>query len=105
MSTPDGLDTQKRLVAALSAIEDPELGVDIMSLGLVRVAELRGDTLNIRMTLTSPACPVGPWLQSQVREAAQSVLPEHTIHVEIEHDPPWSPREMNEEARKTLGYR
>ena len=95
---------ENALLHALGQIEDPELGVDIVSLGLVRTAALEGDSLSIEMTLTSPACPVGPWLQQQVAEAAQGVFPDHTVDVQIVHEPPWSPKEMNPSARRKLGY-
>jgi len=95
---------EQALLDALGQIEDPELGVDIISLGLVRVAVVQGDTLSIEMTLTSPACPVGPWLKEQVAEAAQGVFPEHKVIVTIVHEPPWSPKEMSPAARRELGY-
>lgn len=89
---------------ALEDVVDPELGVDIVHLGLLRKVELEGDTLRVAITPTSPACPVGPWMVDQAREILLERFPTLTqVEVELVWEPPWSPDEMSPEARSALG--
>ncbi len=94
-----------RLKEVLSGIDDPELGIDILSLGLVRSARVDPDGVSVRMTFTSPACPVGPWIREQVQAALERGFPGlPAVRVELELDPPWTPGDMSAEARHTLGF-
>ena len=86
---------------ALRGVIDPELGVDIVSLGLVRGIELDQDLARVRMVLTTPGCPVAHLLVEQI---AQEVgLLGYQAEVVVEEDPPWRPEDMDEEAREVLG--
>ncbi|RME25867.1 MAG: metal-sulfur cluster assembly factor [Deltaproteobacteria bacterium] len=88
----------------LAEILDPELGLDIVSLGIVRSAERDGDTVTVVLAPTSASCPVGPWMADQVRERVEAHLPEvHRVDVSLTWDPPWSADDMSPEARRALG--
>jgi len=90
----------------LRAVIDPELGVNIVDLGLVYGIELeeRG-TVAIEMTLTTPGCPLGGFLDDQIR-AALAVLPQvRDVRLELVWEPPWQPEAMSDAAREQLGWR
>ncbi|HZU79311.1 MAG TPA: metal-sulfur cluster assembly factor [Acidimicrobiales bacterium] len=92
---------------ALKQVEDPELGVNIVDLGLVYDATVadNGD-ITITMTLTSMGCPLGPVITEQIRAALSGVygLPGvGTIDVKLVWSPPWSPERMSEAAKDELG--
>ena len=93
------------VVACLKTVYDPEIPVDIYELGLVYAIEVsdEGD-VDIRMTLTSPMCPVAGSLPPEV-EAKLAQLPGvRSARVEVVWDPPWNPSMMSEAARLELGF-
>ena len=90
---------------ALREVIDPELGLDIVSLGLVyRVTvDPDGDAV-VSMTLTTPYCPMGPMLESQVHSATQFLPGIRDVKVDLIWDPPWDPHTMaSDEAKLELG--
>ncbi|MHB8902475.1 MAG: metal-sulfur cluster assembly factor [Thermoguttaceae bacterium] len=100
--------TQNSVYAALRQVEDPELFINIVDLGLIYEASLtenNGKTdVFVKMTMTSPGCPAGPELVANAKEALRDLgeaVGEVTVKVVL--DPPWSPDLMTEEARDELG--
>jgi metal-sulfur cluster biosynthetic enzyme len=89
--------------AALSTVEDPELGLDIVSLGLVYAVEREGDHLRVVHTLTSMGCPLGPVIERDIGEALAGVDGIASVAVELVLEPPWSPERMSDDARFLLG--
>jgi metal-sulfur cluster biosynthetic enzyme len=89
---------------ALSVVDDPELGVDIVSLGLVYGIEEREGRVRIRFTLTSMGCPIGPMIEHDVVTAAERVPGVSAVETELVFEPPWSPDLMNDEVKFVLGY-
>ena len=89
---------------ALRDVVDPELGINIVDLGLVYGIEIDGSRVTIVMTMTSPACPLGDYLKDLVDTAIRERM-EGIEHVEIRIvlDPPWDPEMMSPEARGQLG--
>jgi metal-sulfur cluster biosynthetic enzyme len=83
---------------------DPELHINIVDLGLVYGVEALGGVVRIRMTLTSPGCPYGPYLLHSVKTAARAVQGVSRVAVEVVWDPPWGPVLMSEEVRLQLGF-
>ena len=92
--------TREEVVEVLKTIYDPELYLDIWTLGLIYDVNLEGDTLNIRMTFTSIACPAGPQLIEQVKERTAEVPGIARTNVEVVFEPPWQP---SEELKAMLG--
>lgn len=89
----------------LKSVVDPELGVNIVDLGLVYEI-LIGDegAVTVKMTLTSPACPLGAVIQGQVHQALHKLPWVKTPHVELVWSPRWDPRTMaSEDAKMELG--
>ena len=88
------------LYDALRAVDDPEAGVNIVDLGLVYGVEATPPTVTVRMTMTSPACPMGDYLTDTVKDEIRRRFPEVTdVVVDFVWDPPWTPERMSESAR------
>ncbi len=93
------------ILEELRDVEDPELGISIVELGLIYGIEVQEGTVNVKMTLTSPGCPIGPMLQTAVHGAVKRVYPDvQDIKVDLVWNPPWDPYTMaSEEAKDMLG--
>lgn len=91
------------LVEALREVIDPELMINIVDLGLIYNVEQNESTVNVEMTLTSPACPAGPQLVQQAKMALERLDDVENAEVNITLSPPWSPERMTDEARDQLG--
>jgi metal-sulfur cluster biosynthetic enzyme len=91
--------------AALAEVYDPEMGIDIVSLGLIYDTRIDdGGLLSIDMTLTSPMCPAGPLIQSQAHAACMGLPGVEDVRVNLVWSPPWDPHTMaSDEARLELG--
>jgi metal-sulfur cluster biosynthetic enzyme len=89
---------------ALKAVNDPEIGINIVDLGLVYRAERKGDGIEVALTLTTPSCPLGEMMVEEARAVLHERFPDApSIHVELVRSPPWSPDRMSEAARRQLG--
>lgn len=90
------------IIDALKKIYDPEIPVNIWDMGLIYDIEILSDSIVIKMTFTSPTCPMMEELLMQVREAVQSVCGEMFVRVDLVWDPPWDLSRMSDEARIEL---
>ena len=91
---------------AIRPVQDPELMISVVDLGLVYGVDLTEDgaRAEVRMTLTSPGCPIGPELMAAVDGAARHVPGIADVHVQLVWDPPWDPVKMaSDEAKEKLG--
>lgn len=97
--------TAEDLMEVIRTVEDPELRMSIVELGLVYGVEIDDDgATTVTMTLTSPGCPVGPMLQGQIYHLVTQLPGVVDVEVNIVWDPPWDPRTMaSEEVRMMLG--
>ena len=88
---------------ALRQVIDPELGVNIVDLGLVYRIEIDAARVRIVMTMTSPACPLGDYLKGLVDSAIRRRVPDvRDVDIVLEWEPPWDPGMMSAEARRQL---
>jgi len=88
----------------LKAVVDPEIGLDIVNLGLIYNVDVHENNIKVEMTLTGPGCPVGPMLQSQVYGVCAGWPGARNVQVDLVWSPPWDPRTMaSEEAKDVLG--
>ncbi len=95
----------EQLLEALREVIDPEIGVNVVDLGLVYSADVEGNAAHIAMTMTTPACPLHEYISETARVAVQRHLPELTqVDVQIVWDPPWSPAMMSADAKRQLGW-
>ncbi|HSP73948.1 MAG TPA: metal-sulfur cluster assembly factor [Gaiellaceae bacterium] len=88
---------------ALSTVEDPELGLDIVSLGLVYRVECDSGRVRVVYSLTSMGCPLGPMIDQEIRLVLSRVDGVESVETELVFDPPWSPEKMSDDARFLLG--
>ena len=94
---------QEIVLTALKAVKDPEIGVNIVDLGLVYTVATREGEIDVEMTLTSPACPAGPQIVREATEVIESLQGVSKANVKLVMSPPWSPDRMSEDARDELG--
>ena len=96
---------ESRIVEALQTIYDPEIPVDIYELGLIYEVEVREDgEVYVKMTLTSPMCPVAETLPPEVETKVRDVEGVSRVVLDLVWDPPWSPDMMSEAAKLELGF-
>lgn len=91
------------VLTALGAVWDPELGLDIVSLGLVYDVRVDGARVAIDMTLTTPGCPVSDELPAEAARAVQAAIPDADVVVDLVWDPPWTPERLTPVAIGRLG--
>jgi metal-sulfur cluster biosynthetic enzyme len=96
--------TKDEVVEALREVEDPELGMDIVELGLMYDVEIEGPKVKVIHSLTSIGCPAGPMIQEGIHEATARVPGVEEVDVELTWDPPWTPERMSEDAKFILGF-
>ena len=105
MQNPDPSDARTRVVEALRNVLDPELGVNVLDLGLVYDIAVDGDHVAVALTMTSPACPLGEVLLADVEKNVRRLVPSaRHVEVRLVWDPPWTPDRMSEAARRQLGW-
>ena len=90
------------IIDALKKIYDPEIPVNVWDMGLIYDIDLGNDSIVIKMTFTSPTCPMREELLAQVHEAVQSVCADMSVRVDLVWDPPWDLSRMSDEARLEL---
>lgn len=95
--------TEKTIRDALKGVKDPELGLDLVVLGLIYDIEVDGDHVDAVMSLTSPMCPVAGEIVNNVKEAIEGVDGIESADVELTFDPPWTPDRINPLIRSSLG--
>lgn len=96
------LAAKEDVLEALKAVFDPEIGVDIVNLGLVYELEIEGGDVKVLMTLTSMGCPASGLIEFQAKEAAATVPGVEKVDVQFTFDPPWSPEKMTEEGKEMM---
>ncbi len=92
-----------QMLEALRGVIDPELLINIVDLGLIYAINLEEQVAKVEMTLTSPACPAGPQLVQQSKQALERLPGISTAEIKLVLSPPWSPARMTDEARDKLG--
>lgn len=93
------------LTTALQQVVDPELGANIVDLGLIYGIERNGSALRVLLTFTSPACPVGPLIEDEVRAVLDALRPVGgSVAVDVVWDPPWGPERIAPHTRRNLGW-
>ena len=96
--------SREEVVEALREVEDPELGMDIVELGLFYDAEIEGPKVKVQYTLTSMGCPVGPMIQEDIERVVSQIPGVESVESELTFDPPWSPERMSDDAKFILGF-
>ncbi len=94
----------ENVLELLDSVVDPELGIGIVSLGLVYRVGVDGDDVDILMTLTVPGCPMHETIKSDVETTIRRLSWVHDVVVHVTFDPPWSFDRLSDEARSKLAH-
>jgi len=95
---------KEEVLEALRQVEDPELGMDVVDLGLVYEVEVEGSTAKVLYSLTSMGCPAGPLIAQDMDRVAREVPGVEDVDLELTFDPPWTPDRMSDDAKFILGF-
>ncbi len=103
--TPAAESIEEQVVDALRTVYDPEIPVNVYELGLVYGIEVNpGKEVIVRMTLTSPGCPVAGSLPVEVEQKVLAIPGVTSARIDLVWDPPWNPGMMSEVAKLQLGF-
>lgn len=95
---------RERVLAALGGVWDPELGLDVVALGLIYDVRVSGDHIEVDMTLTTPGCPVSEQLPVEAETAVRAAVPDADVTLRVVWDPPWTPERLSPLALEQLGF-
>jgi len=95
--------TQKQVLAKLKEVLDPEIGINIVDLGLIYGVGIEKSQVNIKMTFTTPACPLLGYLVNNVQSKVRELKGVSDVQVQFVWEPRWTPEKMSKEAKKQLG--
>lgn len=105
MPTQPKMPTEQEVRGALQNVIDPEVGLNIVDLGLIYGVEISADKLHIDLTMTTPACPMSEMILDNARQALASLMPEGAeIELNLVWEPPWDASKMSEYAREYFGW-
>lgn len=96
--------TEEACYEALGKVVDPELGLDVVSLGLVYSVVVEGSSVTVEMTMTSPGCPIADQILFEANNELLKVSGIENARVNLVWAPPWTPEMMSLEAKMSLGY-
>jgi metal-sulfur cluster biosynthetic enzyme len=96
--------SKEEVVEALRQVEDPELGMDIVELGLFYDADIDGPNVKVQYTLTSMGCPAGPMIQEDIERVIREIPGVESVESDLTFDPPWTPDRMSDDAKFILGF-
>lgn len=91
--------TKELIIEQIKMIIDPDIGIDIWTMGLIYDIQIREENVDIIMTFTTPFCPSAPVLQEQIRDQLESVGAKN-VNITVTFEPPWKP---TDELREILG--
>ncbi len=96
--------TEEVIWEKLKEVIDPEIGIDVVNLGLIYELKLRPDnTVYVKMTMTTPGCPLTMWILRAVEDKILEISGVKDAEIELTFDPPWTPDRISPEYRKKLG--
>ncbi len=96
--------TKDQVMQKLEEVIDPEIGLNIVEMGLIYGVEIKEDSVNVKMTLTAPGCPLQNTLVAIAKDSLQQIPGIKDVKIEIVWDPPWHPSMLSEDAKKKLGF-
>jgi metal-sulfur cluster biosynthetic enzyme len=97
--------TQQDVFKALEAVIDPELGLNIVELGLIYGVQVENDEVSVKMTLSARGCPLHTSITNGVENVIKRMDGVNGVKVEVVWDPPWTPDRIAPETKKRMGFR
>ncbi|BBW97145.1 metal-sulfur cluster assembly factor [Geobacillus icigianus] len=98
------MDIRELAIHQLKTVIDPELGINVVDLGLIYRLQIQDGQIDVLMTLTTPGCPLHDSIAGGVKRALEQIDGIHDVRVQVTWNPPWTPKRMSEEALRQLGY-
>lgn len=95
--------SKDHVIDILRTVIDPEIGINIVDLGLVYDVSIKDQVIDITMTLTTPGCPMHGSITDWVRRIITMTIPGLTVNVNLVWEPKWTPDKMSDEAKQQLG--
>ncbi|HOI62731.1 MAG TPA: metal-sulfur cluster assembly factor [Mesotoga sp.] len=95
--------TKEKVMEALSQVYDLEIGFDIVSLGLIYGVEVEDSNVKVKMTMTTPMCPLAGLMLEDARRKVSEIEGINDVKMELTFDPPWTPEMASDDVRKILG--
>ncbi|KUK16852.1 MAG: Uncharacterized protein XD54_1854 [Thermococcus sibiricus] len=96
--------TKEMVLEKLKEVIDPEIGIDVVNLGLIYELKINPDnTVYVKMTMTTPGCPLTMWLLQAVEQKILEIPGVKDAEIELTFDPPWTPDRISKEVKKKLG--
>ncbi len=102
MAPPEQRPTRPAVAQALRGVIDPEVGLDVVALGLVYGVRAEGGSVDVALTMTTPACPMSSYLVQHAEHALRRLPGVEEARVHLVWQPPWSPDMIDPEARRGL---
>lgn len=96
--------TQERIIEKLRQCLDPELGINIIDLGLVYSVNIEGSRVHVLMTLTTPGCPLDSYFVRDITSKLKGLKGISDVSVEMTFEPSWNPSKMSQESKDLLGF-
>jgi metal-sulfur cluster biosynthetic enzyme len=97
--------TEDEVMECLREVNDPELGINLVDLGLIRGVDVEDKKVTVTYTLTTPACPMNEYIDAEVIETLKERLPQlETVVPKLSWEPLWDPSQMSEDAKLELGF-
>ena len=96
--------TEEIVLEQIKQVIDPDLGLNIVDMGLIYGVDINDDIVDITMTLTSPGCPAAPQLLNGSQTVVQQLDGVEEVNINVVWTPPWDPEMMSEEAKLELGF-
>jgi len=96
--------SHEEVIEKLKGCIDPELGVNIVDLGLVYGVNIDENQIKVIMTLTTPACPLDAYFVKDINTRLKSLKGVSEVAVEFSFEPPWTPTKMSQESKDLLGF-
>ena len=97
--------SKEDVMKVLKECYDPEIGISLVDLGLIYDVKVDKDKVRIKMTLTTPGCPMHAMMAEDVKEKVNKIKGVKSVNIDIVFDPPWTPDRMSKEAKKMLGFK
>ena len=97
--------TEKEVMGALGQVMDPELGISLVDLGLIYAVEVHTGKVGVKMSFTTPACPMVHYIVSSVEEAVKRLDGVEEVEVQLVWDPPWTPDRITDAGKERLGLK
>ena len=96
--------SQDQIIEKLRECIDPELGINIIDLGLVYGVNIEGRQVSVIMTLTTPGCPLDSYFVQDITAKLKTIKDIKDVAIELTFEPPWSPAKMSQESKDLLGF-